>query len=65
MPGTTRFDEALFDSDAFGFDVDGNVYVNPNVIEQHISRSAGAKLIRQDDPVLQRQAPAKLTRRQE
>jgi len=65
MPGTTRFDEALFDSDAFGFDVDSTVYANPNAIEQHISRSAGAKLIRQDDSVLQRQAPAKLTRRQE
>ncbi|HEV8670952.1 MAG TPA: hypothetical protein VGS01_09490 [Candidatus Limnocylindria bacterium] len=66
MPaGTTRFDEALFDSDAFGFDVDTTPYVNQLAIERTLRRSAAPKMTRQDDATLKRTATPRLTRRQE
>jgi hypothetical protein len=65
VPGTTRFNEALFDSDAFGFDIDQQVYVNPNAIEKNLLRAASPRVVRSDDPTLKRAAAAKLVRRNE
>ncbi len=65
MPGNTRWDEALFDSDSFGWDIDTTPYVNPLGVELTLRRTASAKIIRNDDATLKRTASAKLIRRQE
>lgn len=63
--GTTRFDDALFDSDSFGFDVDTTVYVNPNAVERVMRRGADSRLVRRDSVKMTRQADPRLVRRQE
>lgn len=63
--GATRFDDALFDSDSFGFDVDLTVYVNMNALEKSMLRGADANLIRKDDAVMTRDVNPRLVRRQE
>lgn len=46
---TTRFDDARFDAETFGFDVDLQVYVNPNSIELNLKRIADPKLVRRNE----------------
>ena len=63
--GTTRFDDALFDSDSFGFDIDTTVYVNMNSVEKSLLRGADSNLIRQDGTSMTRDIDPRTVRRQE
>lgn len=63
--GTTRFDDALFDSDSFGFDIDQTVYVNMASVEKSMLRSSDSNLIRQDGTSMKRDIDPRMVRKQE
>lgn len=47
---TTRFDEALFDAEGYGFDVDQQVYVNVSPNTQNFERQQGQRIVRSTAP---------------
>lgn len=60
-----RWDALAWDAQTGGWDVDSNVYVNPNSVEKSMLRGADTNLIRQDGVRTDRQVPTRLVRKQE